>query len=97
MGKRLRLSRERIRQIEERALLRLRRVANRMGLIEVGDARSAATPNLQPGWYAPKVKTDILGQTIPKGRTTAPAPHLARRGPRNLILGRAAAKPARRK
>ena len=72
VGKRLKLSRERIRQIEERALLRLRRVANRMGLIEVGESRSAATPNLQPGWYSPKVKTDILGQTIPKGRITAP-------------------------
>src|SRR5277367_4309454 len=53
VGKRLKLSRERIRQIEERALLRLRRVANRMGLIELSDQRGA-TPNLQPGWDAPK-------------------------------------------
>jgi RNA polymerase primary sigma factor len=96
VGKRLKLSRERIRQIEERALLRLRRVANRMGLIEVGEGRLAATPNLQPGWYAPKVRTDILGQTIPKGRSTAPAAqHIVRRRPRNLILSRAAAKPRR--
>jgi len=97
VGKRLKLSRERIRQIEERALLRLRRVANRMGLIEVGESRLAATPNLQPGWYSPKVRTDILGQTIPKGRSTAPtAPHARRRKPRRFIPGRAAAK-ARRK
>jgi len=46
VGRRLKLSRERIRQIEERALLRLRRVANRMGLIEVSDARPLVTPNL---------------------------------------------------
>jgi len=44
VGKRLKLSRERIRQIEERALLRLRRVANRMGLIEVGEQRSMGAP-----------------------------------------------------
>jgi len=50
VGKRLKLSRERIRQIEERALLRLRRVANRMGLIEVSEGRSLGRPNLQPGW-----------------------------------------------
>jgi hypothetical protein len=97
VGKRLKLSRERIRQIEERALLRLRRVANRMGLIEVGEGRSAASPNLQPGWHAPKARTDILGQTIPKGRITAPAPHAVHRSPRNLILSRVAVKPARRK
>ncbi len=71
VGKRLKLSRERIRQIEERALLRLRRVANRMGLIEVGESRTPGTPNLQPGWDAPRLRTDILGQTIPKGRRTA--------------------------
>ena len=86
VGRRLKLSRERIRQIEERALLRLRRVANRMGLIEVGDTRSA-TPNLQPGWNTPKLRTDILGQVIPEGRRTAPTgPQLIRRQPRNLLL-----------
>jgi RNA polymerase primary sigma factor len=86
VGKRLKLSRERIRQIEERALLRLRRVANRMGLIEVNETR-ATTPNLQPGWNTPKLRTDILGQVIPEGRRTAPTgPQLIRRKPRNLIL-----------
>jgi RNA polymerase primary sigma factor len=87
VGKRLKLSRERIRQIEERALLRLRRVANRMGLIEVNETR-AATPNLQPGWNTPKLRTDILGQVIPEGRRTAPTngPKLVRRAPRNLIF-----------
>ncbi len=88
VGKRLKLSRERIRQIEERALLRLRRVANRMGLIEVGETRTA-TPNLQPGWDTPKLRTDILGQVIPEGRRTAPTAAqtaAARRKPRNLIL-----------
>lgn len=72
VGKRLSLSRERIRQIEERALLRLRRVANRMGLIDVDEGGHRGTTNLQPGFSMPKLKTDILGQTIPAGRKTAP-------------------------
>jgi DNA-directed RNA polymerase sigma subunit (sigma70/sigma32) len=33
VGKKLRLSRERVRQLEERGLQRLRRAAQRMGLI----------------------------------------------------------------
>jgi RNA polymerase sigma factor (sigma-70 family) len=86
VGKRLKLSRERIRQIEERALLRLRRVANRMGLIEVNETRMA-TPNLQPGWNTPKQRTDILGQVIPEGRRTAPTgPQIIRRKPRNFLI-----------
>ena len=64
VGKHLKLSRERIRQIEERALLRLRRVANRMGLIELAEARPAA-PNLQPGWNAPRPRINILGEQLP--------------------------------
>jgi RNA polymerase primary sigma factor len=63
IGKKLGLSRERVRQIEERALLRLRRVAAKMGLIELG--KRPDHTNLQPGWQAPKVKTDILGDAIP--------------------------------
>ena len=87
VGKRLRLSRERIRQIEERALLRLRRVANRMGLIELEEGVRRSPTNLQPGFQAPKLKTDILGQTIPAGRKTAPTPpHLIRRQPRRLVF-----------
>lgn len=93
VGKRLKLSRERIRQIEERALLRLRRVANRMGLIEVNESRGMATPNFQPGWNSPKLRTDILGQVIPEGRRTAPssrsAPRMIRRKPRNFLISRA--------
>ena len=63
IGKKLDLSRERVRQIEERALLRLRRVAAKMGLIELG--RRPDHTNLQPGWQQPKAKTDILGDAIP--------------------------------
>jgi RNA polymerase primary sigma factor len=63
IGKKLDLSRERVRQIEERALLRLRRVAAKMGLIELG--RRPDHTNLQPGWQQPKAKTDILGDSIP--------------------------------
>ncbi len=87
VGRRLRLSRERIRQIEERALLRLRRVANRMGLIDLEDGGRRGHTNLQPGFSAPKLKTDILGQTIPAGRKTAPTgPQMIRRQPRKLIF-----------
>ena len=87
VGKRLRLSRERIRQIEERALLRLRRVANRMGLIEVDDGGRRGPTNLQPGFQAPKLKTDILGQTIPAGRKTAPtAVPMTKRAPRKMVF-----------
>ncbi|HAH06612.1 MAG TPA: hypothetical protein DCM05_08820 [Elusimicrobia bacterium] len=83
VGKRLRLSRERIRQIEERALLRLRRVAHRMGLIELNEPRPMGSPNLQPGWNMPKPKTDILGQVIPPGRVTADHPSPKSRGKNN--------------
>jgi len=63
IGKKLGLSRERVRQIEERALLRLRRTAAKMGLIELG--RRPDHMNLQPGWHQPKAQTDILGDSIP--------------------------------
>lgn len=63
IGKKLNLSRERVRQIEERALLRLRRVTAQMGLIEIG--KKPEHPNLQPGWNQPEIKTDILGDAIP--------------------------------
>ncbi|MDT8286931.1 MAG: sigma-70 family RNA polymerase sigma factor [Elusimicrobiales bacterium] len=63
IGKKLSLSRERVRQIEERALLRLRRVAARMGLIEMSNKNGPT--NIQPGWNQPKQKTDLLGDAIP--------------------------------
>ncbi|MFA6582784.1 MAG: sigma-70 family RNA polymerase sigma factor [Elusimicrobiaceae bacterium] len=61
IGKTLSLSRERVRQIEERAVLRLRRVAQRMGLIEVNETRYDA-PNLHPGQLDFKKHTNILGE-----------------------------------
>ena len=70
VGKKMKLSRERIRQIEERALLRLRRVANRMGLIELNEPRQGqpgnnnGPTNLQPGWARPKPKLDLLGNRL---------------------------------
>jgi len=63
IGEKLKLSRERVRQIEERALLRLRRVAARMGLIEL---EKKTIPNLQPGFNTPKIQTNILGEEIKK-------------------------------
>ncbi|MCX7905118.1 MAG: RNA polymerase sigma factor RpoD/SigA [Elusimicrobiales bacterium] len=63
IGNKLKLSRERVRQIEERAILRLRRIASNMGLIDIS---SRITPNLKPGWNLPKIKTDILGNPIIK-------------------------------
>lgn len=52
IAKKIGLSRERVRQIEERALLRLRRVAGKIGLIEL--ARRPDHTALQPGWAKPK-------------------------------------------
>jgi RNA polymerase primary sigma factor len=66
VGKKLKLSRERIRQIEERALLRLRRVANRMGLIELAEPRAAGPTNLQPGWNVERPRFNVLGQALPQ-------------------------------
>jgi RNA polymerase sigma factor (sigma-70 family) len=63
IGEKIKLSRERVRQIEERGLLRLRRTAAKMGLIENSQKE---TPNLQPGWHIQKIKTNILGQEIKK-------------------------------
>lgn len=60
IGQTLKLSRERVRQIEERAVLRLRKVAQRMGIIEINEIRSA-TPNFHPGQMDSKRHTDILG------------------------------------
>jgi hypothetical protein len=63
IGNKLNLSRERVRQLEERAILRLRRVAASMGLIEMV---KRGTPNIKPGWQLSKIKTDILGNPINK-------------------------------
>ncbi|MEF3279456.1 MAG: sigma-70 family RNA polymerase sigma factor [Elusimicrobiota bacterium] len=65
IGEKLKLSRERVRQIEERAVLRLRRVAANMGLIEISRKMS---PNLKPGWNIPKPQTDILGNPLKRGK-----------------------------
>jgi len=64
IGDKLKLSRERVRQIEERAVLRLRRVAANMGLIEISHKSHA--PNLKPGWDISKQPTDILGNPVNK-------------------------------
>lgn len=63
IGNKLKLSRERVRQIEERAILRLRRIASQMGLIDISQR---TIPNLKPGWNLPKIQTDILGNPIKK-------------------------------
>lgn len=67
IGNKLGLSRERVRQIEERAILRLRRIAANIGLIE---GQKKTIPNLKPGWNAPKIQTDILGNPIIKTSKT---------------------------
>ena len=75
----------------------MRRVANRMGLIEVNETRSL-TPNLQPGWNTPKLRTDILGQVIPEGRRTA-IPQTssgARRKPRQMLFNKVPKKGGRK-
>ena len=59
------LSRERVRQIEERAVLQLRKAAQRAGLLEITSA-DHRTRNLHAG-MAVKHKTNILGEVIDQG------------------------------
>lgn len=59
------LSRERVRQIEERAVLQLRKAAQRAGLLELTTA-DHRTRNLHAG-MAVKHKTNILGEVIDQG------------------------------
>lgn len=66
IGKKMKLSRERVRQIEERGILRLRRAAQRMGLIEVNEQPLRSTPNYHPGSIVVKGPTNILGEPIGK-------------------------------
>ena len=54
---------------------------------QVDDGGRRGPTNIHPGFSAPKLKTDILGQTIPAGRKTAPtAAQNARRAPRKLMF-----------
>jgi RNA polymerase primary sigma factor len=65
IGQTMALSRERVRQIEERAILRLRRVTQRMGLVEINEPQRN-TPNLHQGKIFIKGPTNILGEPIGK-------------------------------
>lgn len=60
------LSRERVRQIEDRAIRTLRREAMRAGLIEVAAPADYRTRNLHTAMRG-KVKTNILGEEKPQG------------------------------
>lgn len=60
------LSRERVRQIEDRAIRTLRREALRAGLIEVATPVDYRTRNLHTAMRG-KVKTNILGEERPQG------------------------------
>lgn len=60
------LSRERVRQIEDRAIRTLRREAIRAGLIEVAAPADYRTRNLHTAMRG-KVKTNILGEERPQG------------------------------
>ncbi|NLO91858.1 MAG: sigma-70 family RNA polymerase sigma factor [Elusimicrobia bacterium] len=65
IGKKMKLSRERVRQLEERGILRLKNVAQRMGLIEAREMPQAirpAAPNFHPGKMGYKGPTNVLGQ-----------------------------------
>lgn len=60
------LSRERVRQIEERAIRTLRREALRAGLIELSSPEDFRTRKLHAA-MKPRVKTNILGEERPRG------------------------------
>ena len=65
IGQTMTLSRERVRQIEERAILRLRRVTQRMGMVEINEPLRN-TPNFHQGNLVIKGPTNILGEPIGK-------------------------------
>ncbi|MHB9019493.1 MAG: sigma factor-like helix-turn-helix DNA-binding protein [Minisyncoccota bacterium] len=66
VGKVIGLTRDRIRQLEERALLRLRRIAVRkLGFDEFTPRKEVLNPDIPLGLEIPKYKTDILGDIIP--------------------------------
>jgi len=60
------LSRERVRQIEERAIRTLRREALRAGLLEVSSPEDFRTRKLHAA-MKPRVQTNILGEERPRG------------------------------
>jgi len=65
IGAKMGLSRERVRQIEERAVLRLRRIAHKLGMIEINDAPlNRVTPNYHAGTVFIKRATNLLGQPV---------------------------------
>jgi RNA polymerase sigma factor (sigma-70 family) len=64
-GKKLKLSRERIRQIEERAVRKLRRIVRQMGLLETSEPMKK-TPNLHIGRAVFKGPTNLLGEPLKK-------------------------------
>jgi RNA polymerase primary sigma factor len=63
VGKKLKLSRERVRQIEERALMRFKRVCYKMGIIELNHFLPSEV-DTRPEKIIKKIKTNILGQPI---------------------------------
>ena len=67
IGKKLDLSRERVLQIEERALLRLRRVAAKMGLMSSAAGRTTQT--CSPAGSSPKPRRISWATPSPPSRT----------------------------
>jgi RNA polymerase primary sigma factor len=65
VGKKLKLSRERVRQIENRAVIRLKRVAHKLGII---DMNGFMLNNKDIGEKPRRKETNILGEPIKKRR-----------------------------
>lgn len=60
------LSRERVRQLEERAIIKLRKIVVDMGLMEANEITVRKAPNIHSGTLKEKRKTNILGQEVGK-------------------------------
>ena len=66
VSQKLGISRERVRQIEERAVRTVRKKAQELGLLEKQD-KDFATQKLHPGMHL-KAKTNILGDVVGKDK-----------------------------
>lgn len=83
------LSRERVRQIEERAVLEMRKAARKAGLLEA-DTAVRRTRNLHAG-LSVKQKTNILGEVVDRG----PLARLLRRREAASVVKKSPSRPAK--
>lgn len=89
------LSRERVRQIEERAIRTLRRAARRAGMLEIRD-ENFRTTKLHAA-MRPRVKTNILGEEMDDSPLAKLIRHKVAQAKKNLIERKKTAKKSAKK